>query len=58
MTEESLRVTVQRILCVSWTEKAEDTIFLAETATVVAEKEAAGITVDMQVCFLLVLILF
>lgn len=48
MTEEALRVTVQRILCVSWTEKAEDTIFLADTANAVAEKEAAGITVDMQ----------
>ncbi|CAH1405610.1 unnamed protein product [Nezara viridula] len=48
MTEEALRVTVQRILCVSWTEKTEDTIFLAETANFIAEKEVAGITVDMQ----------
>ncbi|XP_014272947.1 ubiquitin conjugation factor E4 B isoform X2 [Halyomorpha halys] len=48
MTEEALRVTVQRILCVSWTEKAEDTIFLSETASFVSEREAAGITVDMQ----------
>ncbi|KAK9507640.1 hypothetical protein O3M35_007452 [Rhynocoris fuscipes] len=46
--EEFLQGVVARVLCVSWTEQSESTIYLPQTAAVVAERQREGVPNDLQ----------
>lgn len=48
--EEFLQSMVGRILCVSWGEQSESTIFLPETARVISERQREGQPTDLEVC--------
>uniref|UniRef100_A0A0A9Z5W3 Ubiquitin conjugation factor E4 B n=1 Tax=Lygus hesperus TaxID=30085 RepID=A0A0A9Z5W3_LYGHE len=46
--EEFLQSMVGRILCVSWSEQSESTIFLPETAAVISERQREGQPTDLE----------
>ncbi|XP_014256792.1 ubiquitin conjugation factor E4 B isoform X2 [Cimex lectularius] len=46
--EEYLQTVVSRVLCVSWTEQAESTIYLPETAAVMSERQKEEQQTDIQ----------
>uniref|UniRef100_A0A0V0G5H1 Ubiquitin conjugation factor E4 B n=1 Tax=Triatoma dimidiata TaxID=72491 RepID=A0A0V0G5H1_TRIDM len=48
VTEEFLQGVIARVLCVSWTEQSESTIYLPQTAAVITERQLEGINTDLQ----------
>uniref|UniRef100_A0A069DY57 Ubiquitin conjugation factor E4 B n=1 Tax=Panstrongylus megistus TaxID=65343 RepID=A0A069DY57_9HEMI len=46
--EEFLQGVIARVLCVSWTEQSESTIYLPQTAAVITERQLEGLNTDLQ----------